>query len=101
MAEIESEIFFYRDDKDRLRRTKSGHYRFDMILRRPDGQPYFAVRGLRFDLAQKRILPVTVPAPKGGVSFTVAEVAPEEHANLANWLTEAIEQALEKERVGA
>jgi hypothetical protein len=90
MAKIISKIIPNRDAQGRLRRTNSGHYRFDLYQTREDGQPYFSVVGLRFDADRRRVLPVTIV--RGSAPYTVAEVAPESHAEMAQAMLDIIEE---------
>lgn len=96
---LRPEIFFYRDDKGRLRKTRSGHYRFDIRLSRENGKAYATINGFRFDYPQKKIISPTLMTQKG--IFVVAEVAPHEHDNLADQVHKLIHDELEEARIAA
>jgi hypothetical protein len=98
--DLESEIHFYRDSRDKLKRTSSGHFRFDIKFNRTDGTPYVTVQGFRFDMRQKRIIPPTISSNMG--VLVVAQVEPEELKNLCQWLYDEIWQELDdQERFAA
>lgn len=96
---LKPDIFFYRDVNNRLRKTRTGHYRFDVRLAREDGRAYMTITGFRYDYAQKRILSPTLMTARG--AFTIAEVAPGEHDNLAEQIHKSIKKELEEERIAA
>lgn len=85
---LESEVHFYRDSRDRLKRTSSGHFRFDIKFNREDGTPYVTVQGFRFDMRQKKIIPPTLNSNMG--VLVVAQVEPEETKYLSQWLYDEI-----------
>ena len=80
MPELTYTANLYRDDRGRLRLTSSGHYRFDLMFRFPDGTPFYTIRGIRLDLKGKRILPVTIPSGNG--VYVVGDLAPGQHDQL-------------------
>lgn len=90
MAETSTLLKLYRDENGRLRKTKSGHYRFDLITQSRDGIPYSSVMGFRLDYERKRILPITIQ--RGASVYVVAEIAPESHAATVAKLCEVIEE---------
>lgn len=94
---LRPEIFFYRDANGKLKKTRTGHYRFDIKLTREDGRAYMTITGFRYDYAQKRILSPTLMTGRG--NFTIAEVSPGEHDNLAAQLHKLINSGLEEERI--
>ena len=87
----------YRDDKGKLKRTRSGHYRFDLVTINEDGTPHSSVLGFRLDYDRQRILPITVP--RGTTVYTVAEIAPESHRELTLKLCDIITREIEEDRI--
>ena len=97
MAKTITVMNLYRDDKGKLRKTKSGHYRFDLITTNEDGSPHSSVLGYRLDYERRRILPITTP--RGSSLYIIAEIAPEEHGPMVTRLCKAIEDEKEEERI--
>lgn len=90
MFETTVEWKLYRDDRGYPRKTRSGHYRFDLVFKLKNGTPFASIIGLRLDYDRRRILPVQVQSPAGKAMFTVAEVAPECHQRVTDELCSAI-----------
>ena len=93
MVKVKVEWKLYRDERGLPRKTRSGHYRFDLVIKQENGTPFASIIGLRLDYDRRRILPVQLTPINSKTTLTVAEIAPESHQLVVDDICSAIAEA--------